>query len=140
MRTLDDKIALAEACLAFCGTAAQRPRRGRRHERASDRSRIVPVKALGEAKQRLGAALSAAARRKLVLAMLDDVLATLGGSSRVERRSCHAGRGGGGASRGARCDVVPEAADSLNGACAPACAQRDAAEAGASSCPPTCPW
>ena len=39
---------------------------------------VVPVKGLGQAKQRLGAALSANARRSLVLAMLRDVLATLG--------------------------------------------------------------
>jgi FO synthase len=38
---------------------------------------IVPVKALAHAKQRLGAALHPEARRRLVLAMLDDVLTTL---------------------------------------------------------------
>jgi 2-phospho-L-lactate guanylyltransferase len=38
---------------------------------------IVPVKALGEAKQRLAGVLPLAARRRLMLAMLQDVLATL---------------------------------------------------------------
>jgi 2-phospho-L-lactate guanylyltransferase len=38
---------------------------------------IVPVKALGEAKQRLAAVLPPEARRRLMLAMLRDVLATL---------------------------------------------------------------
>jgi 2-phospho-L-lactate guanylyltransferase len=38
---------------------------------------IVPVKALGEAKQRLAGVLPLAARRRLMLAMLRDVLATL---------------------------------------------------------------
>ena len=43
---------------------------------------IVPVKAPGEAKQRLAGALPPAARRRLMLAMLQDVLATL---AQVER-------------------------------------------------------
>ena len=38
---------------------------------------IVPVKALGEAKQRLAGVLPPEARRQLMLAMLKDVLATL---------------------------------------------------------------
>jgi 2-phospho-L-lactate guanylyltransferase len=38
---------------------------------------IVPVKALGEAKQRLAGVLPPEARRRLMLAMLQDVLATL---------------------------------------------------------------
>lgn len=38
---------------------------------------VVPVKALGEAKQRLAAVLPLEARRKLVLVMLQDVLAAL---------------------------------------------------------------
>jgi 2-phospho-L-lactate guanylyltransferase len=46
---------------------------------------IVPVKALGEAKQRLAAVLPLAARRRLMLAMLRDVLATL---AEVERIAC----------------------------------------------------
>lgn len=43
---------------------------------------IVPVKSLGEAKQRLAGVLPPAARRRLMLAMLQDVLATL---AQVER-------------------------------------------------------
>ena len=38
---------------------------------------IVPVKALGDAKQRLASVLPPEARRRLMLAMLEDVLATL---------------------------------------------------------------
>jgi 2-phospho-L-lactate/phosphoenolpyruvate guanylyltransferase len=38
---------------------------------------VVPVKSLGDAKQRLAFALPLAARRKLMLVMLEDVLATL---------------------------------------------------------------
>jgi 2-phospho-L-lactate guanylyltransferase len=43
---------------------------------------VVPVKALGEAKQRLAGVLPPAARRRLVLVMLEDVLAAL---AQVER-------------------------------------------------------
>src|SRR5688572_1780681 len=39
---------------------------------------VVPVKCLAEAKQRLAPALAPADRRRLVLAMLGEVLATLG--------------------------------------------------------------
>ena len=38
---------------------------------------VVPVKSLGDAKQRLAGVLPLAARRKLMLVMLEDVLATL---------------------------------------------------------------
>ena len=46
---------------------------------------IVPVKALAEAKSRLAAVLTPLARRRLVLAMLDDVLAALAATSLVTR-------------------------------------------------------
>ena len=44
---------------------------------------VVPVKATGEAKQRLAAVLSRAQRRELALAMLEDVLATLAAVSEL---------------------------------------------------------
>ena len=40
---------------------------------------VVPVKEITDAKQRLAAVLSAAQRRELALAMLEDVLAALAG-------------------------------------------------------------
>ncbi len=46
---------------------------------------IVPVKALGEAKQRLSGVLPPEARRRLMLAMLHDVLATLAQVERIAR-------------------------------------------------------
>ena len=46
---------------------------------------IVPVKALSQAKSRLAPVLSPAARRRLVLAMLDDVLAALAATPAVTR-------------------------------------------------------
>jgi 2-phospho-L-lactate guanylyltransferase len=46
---------------------------------------IVPVKALGEAKRRLAPALAPAARRRLVLTMLEDVLALLGDVGPIAR-------------------------------------------------------
>jgi 2-phospho-L-lactate guanylyltransferase len=46
---------------------------------------IVPVKALGEAKQRLAGVLPPEARRRLMLTMLQDVLATLAKVDRVDR-------------------------------------------------------
>jgi 2-phospho-L-lactate guanylyltransferase len=46
---------------------------------------IVPVKALGEAKQRLAGVLPLEARRRLMLAMLRDVLATLAQVERIAR-------------------------------------------------------
>jgi 2-phospho-L-lactate/phosphoenolpyruvate guanylyltransferase len=46
---------------------------------------IVPVKSLSRAKRRLAEHLGAAARRQLVLAMLEDVLAALAASAAVDR-------------------------------------------------------
>lgn len=46
---------------------------------------IVPVKALAQAKRRLAPVLPDAVRRRLVLAMLEDVLAALGEVSGIER-------------------------------------------------------
>ncbi|MEZ5856731.1 MAG: 5-amino-6-(D-ribitylamino)uracil--L-tyrosine 4-hydroxyphenyl transferase CofH [Hyphomicrobiaceae bacterium] len=46
---------------------------------------VVPVKALGAAKQRLATALSSGQRRALVLAMLEDVLSTLALVPAIER-------------------------------------------------------
>ncbi|MGD9804612.1 MAG: 5-amino-6-(D-ribitylamino)uracil--L-tyrosine 4-hydroxyphenyl transferase CofH [Hyphomicrobiaceae bacterium] len=46
---------------------------------------IVPVKALAHAKQRLGSVLPPGTRRRLVLAMLDDVLGTLALIPAIER-------------------------------------------------------
>jgi 2-phospho-L-lactate guanylyltransferase len=45
---------------------------------------IVPVKALGRAKQRLSSVLPEAARQRLVLTMLEDVLATLAGVESID--------------------------------------------------------
>jgi len=47
-------------------------------------SAIIPVKALPQAKSRLGALLSAAERRALVLAMLGDVLTAVGAASSID--------------------------------------------------------
>lgn len=51
----------------------------------SDACAIVPVKALGEAKSRLAGVLSPQARRRLVLAMLDDVLAALAATPAISQ-------------------------------------------------------
>ena len=51
----------------------------------TDTCAIVPVKSLAEAKSRLATVLSAPARRRLVLAMLDDVLRVLAASAEVGR-------------------------------------------------------
>jgi 2-phospho-L-lactate guanylyltransferase len=53
--------------------------------RQGTRWAIVPVKSLNRAKRRLAAQLGAAARRQLVLAMLEDVLAALAASAAVDR-------------------------------------------------------
>lgn len=45
---------------------------------------IVPVKALGQAKRRLSGALPDAARQRLVLAMLEDVLAAVAGAGGID--------------------------------------------------------
>ena len=83
MRTLDDKVALARHCLAFCDRLARaRDRAPASSERGRAMSHaatwaIVPVKALAQAKQRLAGVLPLEARRRLMLVMLEDVLATL---------------------------------------------------------------
>ena len=45
---------------------------------------IVPVKALGRAKRRLSHVLSDAARQRLMLTMLEDVLAALAGVESID--------------------------------------------------------
>ena len=92
MRTLDDKIALARTCLAFCDRLARRraasqppPDCGGRVMSRAPTWAVVPVKALGDAKQRLASVLPLEARRRLMLVMLQDVLATLRRSRRWGR-------------------------------------------------------
>ena len=81
---------------------------------------IVPVKALGRAKRRLSSVLPEAARQRLVLTMLEDVLAALAGVESIDcvivvtpdarvaalaqepRRDRRAGAGRRGAERGDR--------------------------------------
>ena len=81
MRTLDDKVALARQCLAFCDRLGEASARGAsatmpmRAMSAWRHCAIVPVKALAQAKRRLAPVLPDAARRRLVLTMLEDVLA-----------------------------------------------------------------
>ena len=91
MHTLDDKVALARHCLAFCDRLAQERAIYRRTcgcggALMSDAATwaIVPVKSLEQAKQRLAAVLPLAARRRLMLVMLEDVLATLRHVERLE--------------------------------------------------------
>ena len=121
MRTLDDKVALARQCLAFCGRAGARRRaadraaRGRRHEPRCAPAPIVPVKALDRAKRRLSSVLPDAGAPA---AGADDA----GGRARprvagVEsdrRRGCrHARRPRGGA--GARAVAPPSCASPAPG-------------------------
>ena len=87
MRTLDDKVALARQCLAFLQAGS----RGSRHAEHGGfvmscrrTCAIVPVKALGRAKRRLSSVLPDVARQRLVLTMLEDVLAALAGVESID--------------------------------------------------------
>ena len=78
MRTLDDKVALARQCLAFCAGSRGAP--GEATGGVMSRLRtcaVVPVKALDRAKRRLASVLPDPARQRLVLTMLEDVLAAV---------------------------------------------------------------
>ena len=84
MQSLEDKVGLARECLDFC--AALKPARGRdsaeprecARDTAPAPSRSCPSRRSADAKRRLAPALAPSERRRLVLTMLEDVLALLG--------------------------------------------------------------
>ena len=144
MRTLDDKVALARQCLAFCERLARAASQHDASHELAPTYAIVPVKALALAKRRLAPVLPDAARRRLVLAMLEDVLAAIAGVREIERvvvvtpdaDAWRASRG-----PGRRRSCRSPAPGELNAAVESGIAfALSRGAAGRWSCRPTCPW
>src|SRR5262249_50342616 len=76
---------IVEAAGAGAGEASKQAVEGQRAMSAGAIWAIVPVKALSRAKRRLSPTLSAPVRQRLVLAMLEDVLAQLVASGKLDR-------------------------------------------------------